>query len=125
MLLDFKIWLYVPVGIVAYPRKISQNQFYQLFHVGKWRRTIAVPNVGTASIQDSPNRNPSVNNILTHSKQDAVEMISKLDRLNIKEGKAMLVSVSKSYLTGDKPFQESRGDTPNTLQILGGNEFLI
>lgn len=93
MLLNWKIWLYVPIGTVAYPRKISQNQFYQLFHVGKRRCTIAVPDVGTASIQDSPNRNPSVNNILTHSEQYAVEMISKLDRLSISKGEAMLISV--------------------------------
>lgn len=101
MLLDFKIWLYVPVGIVAYPRKISQNQFYQLFHVGKWRRTIAVPNVGTASIQDSPNRNPSVNNILTHSKQDAVEMIDqKVKLLAHKSDIGWLSLISVFFLAG-------------------------
>ena len=68
MLLKFKVWLDAPVGTVAYPRKTSQNQFYQLLHVGEWRRTIAIPDVGTASIQDSPDRDPSINHVLAHSK---------------------------------------------------------
>ena len=53
--------------------------------------------MGTASIQDSSDRNPSINNILAHSKQYAVEMISKFDRLNIKKREATLIDVSKSY----------------------------
>lgn len=112
----------VPIGTVAYPRKVSQNQFYQLFHIGKRRCTIAVPNVGTAGIQDRPNRNSSINNILTHSKQYAVEMISKLDRLNIKKGKATLTKVSKSYKSNVRQaILADSGTIPNKLQILGGN----
>lgn len=53
--------------------------------------------MGTAGIQHSPNRNPRIDNILTHSKQYAVEMISKLDRLNIKNRETTLIGVSKSY----------------------------
>lgn len=118
----FKNMTNVSIGTVAYPRKISQNQFYQLLHIGKWRCTIAVPNVGTAGVQDCPNRNPSVNNILTHSKQYAVEMISKLDRLNIKKGKAMLTKVSKPYKSNViQAILADKGTIPNELQILGGN----
>lgn len=52
---------------VAYPRNISQNQLYQLFHVGKRRRTVAVPNVGAAGIQDSPHGHSSIDDVLTHA----------------------------------------------------------
>lgn len=78
--------------------------------------------MGTAGVQDCPNRNPSVNNILTHSKQYAVEMISKLDRLNIKKGKAMLTKVSKPYKSNViQAILADKGTIPNELQILGGN----
>lgn len=124
VLLNFKIWLYVPAETVAYPRKISQNQFYQLLHIGKWRCTIAISDVGTASIQNSPNRNSSINNVFTHSKQDAVEMISKLDRLNIKKGKVTLKSVCKSSLAWDKLFQESEERDQTYFKYLKERSFL-
>lgn len=110
----------------AYPRKISQNQFYQLFHVGKWRCTIAIPNVGTAGIQHSPHRNPRVDDILTHSKQDAVEMISKLDRLNIKNREATLRGVSKSYkISHSGSHRHHNKHTSNTWKKLSPNIHLL
>lgn len=65
----------------TYPRQASQNQSDQLLHIGERRGTVAVPYVGTAGIQNSPHRHTGVNDIFTHAQEDAVEMVSKLDRL--------------------------------------------
>lgn len=65
----------------TYPRQASQNQSDQLLHVRERRGTVAVPDVGTAGIQNSPNRHTGINDILTHAQEDAVEVVSKLDGL--------------------------------------------
>lgn len=76
----------------TYPREASQNQSDQLLHVWERRGTVAVPDVGTASIQDSPYRHTGINDIFTHAQQYAVEMVSELDRLvtNKNRGESVL-----------------------------------
>lgn len=65
----------------TYPRQASQNQSDQLLHVWKRRGTVTVSYVGTAGIQNGPYRHAGINDVFTHAEEDAVEMISKFDRL--------------------------------------------
>lgn len=76
----------------TYPRQASQNQSDQLLHVWERRGTVAVPDVGTAGIQNSPYRHTGINDIFTHAQQYAVEMVSELDRLvtNKNRGESVL-----------------------------------